>query len=82
MNTCHKNIESPDKAKSGVKLLSWSKVVTRDMPEQPQLTNAIRDETTKEATRFRGSVRLVTGTFWTDEEYERLRKEVMETPLP
>jgi hypothetical protein len=67
---------------AATKLLTWREVALRDMPEQPKITDAIRDETMKESARFRGSVRLVTGLFWTDEEYKRLRQQVLETPLP
>ncbi|MGO8766362.1 MAG: hypothetical protein ACLQSR_14645 [Limisphaerales bacterium] len=60
----------------------WDEVVGLDMPEQSAITEEVRAETLKEASRFRGSVRLVTGHFWTDEEYTRERKKVLNTPLP
>lgn len=63
-------------------LLTWREVVGIDMPEQARITNEIRAETMKESARFRGSVRLVTGLFWTDDDYERFRKEILKTPLP
>jgi hypothetical protein len=63
-------------------LLRWNEIVSRDMPEQPAITKSVRSETLKEASRFRGSVRLVTGTFWTDEEYQSERTKVLSTPLP
>lgn len=62
--------------------LDWHEVIERDMPEQPKITEEIRRETIAQSGRFRGGVRLATGTFWTDEEYQRLRTEVMNTPLP
>jgi hypothetical protein len=64
------------------KLLTWREVVERDMPEQAKITESVRDETIKESARFRGSVRLSTGAFWTDEEYRVTRKKILETPLP
>jgi hypothetical protein len=60
----------------------WDEVVCADMPEQSAITEEVRAETLKEASRFRGSVRLVTGLFWTDEDYARERNKVLNTPLP
>ena len=60
----------------------WDEVLGMDMPEQSPITEEVRAETLKEAARFRGSVRLVTGLFWTDAEYARERKKVLSTPLP
>jgi hypothetical protein len=63
-------------------MLEWREVIGRNMPEQPKITEEIRQHTIKQSARFRGSVRLSTGTFWTDEEYQRRRTEVLNTPLP
>lgn len=41
-----------------------------------------RNLTLKFATKHRGSVRLAMGLFYTDEEWERIRKKVLGTPLP
>jgi hypothetical protein len=64
------------------KLLAWRDIVDRPMPEQPRITEKIRSETLKESARFKGGVRLATGRFWTDEEYERARNKVLTAPLP
>jgi hypothetical protein len=63
-------------------LLGWREVINRNMPEQPAITEDIRRHTIEHSARFRGSVRLSTGAFWTDEEYEREREKVLSTPLP
>jgi hypothetical protein len=62
--------------------LKWNEVVGLNMPEQPKITEEIRRQTIADSGRFRGGVRLATGTFWTNDEYEKLRTEVMNTPLP
>jgi hypothetical protein len=64
------------------KTLDWREVIDRDMPEQPKITEEIRQQTIDHSARFRGGVRLANGIFWTDDEYERQRAEVMNTPLP
>jgi len=63
-------------------LLVWRSVIRRNMPEQPKITDDIRRHTIEHSARFRGSVRLSTGAFWTDEEYERERDKALSTPLP
>jgi hypothetical protein len=62
--------------------LNWSDVIGRDLPEQPPITEEIRQQTIRESKRFRGSVRLSIGRFWTEEEYSQWRNKVMNTPLP
>jgi hypothetical protein len=64
------------------KMLAWSDVLERDMPEQAKITNEIRRQTAQQSDRFRGSVRLSIGHFWTDDEYQQFRNEVLNTPLP
>jgi hypothetical protein len=65
-----------------IKLLGWRAVIRRNMPEQPKISEDIRQHTIEHAARFRGSVRLSTGAFWTDDEYERERNKALNTPLP
>jgi hypothetical protein len=57
-------------------------LVDRDFPESGPVTSEARDAAKKLAGRFRGSVRVSTGRFWTDEEYQRHRAAVLRTPLP
>jgi hypothetical protein len=64
------------------KMSGWRAVIEKDMPEQPKITEEIRQQTIAHSDRFRGSVRLSTGRFWTDEEYQERRKKVLNTPLP
>ena len=63
-------------------LLGWRAVIRRNMPEQPPITDEIRRHTIEHSARFRGSVRLSTGSFWTNDEYEKERGKAMSTPLP
>lgn len=41
-----------------------------------------RELTLAFAAKHRGSIRLAMGLFYTDEEWERIRKKVLGTPLP
>lgn len=64
------------------KMLGWQAVIERDMPEQPKITEDIREQTKDHSDRFRGSVRLSAGRFWTDAEYQQRRTKVLSTQLP
>jgi hypothetical protein len=79
MVKCNKERKMDMKIK---KLLGWRAVIGRDMPEQPRITEEVRQQTIAQSARFRGSVRLSMGAFWTDDEYERARAEVLSKPLP
>ena len=59
----------------------WPEWLSKDLTRQA--VTDLAKETTREATsRFRGSVRMSTGRFWTDAEYEKRRRKVLNTPLP
>ena len=52
-----------------------------------EFSNLKIDESTRErvkqfAFRYRGSVRISSGRIYTDEEYEKRREKVLNTPLP
>jgi len=64
------------------KPLDWTEVVDRDMPDTSIITSEMRSDTIENTGRFRGSVRLAMGLFFTTEDYERKRKRILETPLP
>ncbi|MEW6236124.1 MAG: hypothetical protein AB1656_12120 [Candidatus Omnitrophota bacterium] len=59
----------------------WNKVMETDFP-RIVVTEKTKEITLRESTRYRGSVRISTGRFWTDEEYEERRKRILDTPLP
>jgi hypothetical protein len=60
----------------------FNRLVDEDFPDPGPITDKVREITQKESGRFRGSVRLSLGRFWTDKEYEEYRKKVLNTPLP
>jgi len=53
-----------------------------DYPPHRVITEATRQISISEQGRFRGSVRHVTGRFYTDAEYEQRRNKVLNHPLP
>lgn len=57
-------------------------LIDADMPPIGPITENVREITKKNASRFRGSVRLSTGRIWTDEEFEARRKIANTKPLP
>jgi len=64
------------------KLLTWRDVIDRPWPPMVDVTEATRQMTMKNATRFRGSVRLACGRIWTADEYEKRRQRILSKPLP
>ena len=60
----------------------WQNLIDVDLPESKPVTEKAREQTTRFANRFRGSVRIATGKFRTDREYEEYRTRVLNTPLP
>lgn len=64
------------------KALGWRDVVDKELPDTSVITSEMREDTIDNSSRFRGSVRLAMGLFFTTEEYERKRKRILETPLP
>jgi len=59
----------------------WNQVMETDFP-RIVITQKTKETTLRESTRYRGNVRISTGRFWTDEEYEERRKRILNTPLP
>ncbi|MDY6904104.1 MAG: hypothetical protein SWH61_05395 [Thermodesulfobacteriota bacterium] len=57
-------------------------VFTRELPVPEVITEKTKDATRKNALRFRGSVRISTGRFFTTKEYEERRRRILNTPLP
>jgi hypothetical protein len=64
------------------KIKDWSELIDTDFPPIGPITEKTREQTYREASRFRGSVRISTGRFWTDEEFEEYRRTILNTPLP
>jgi hypothetical protein len=57
-------------------------VIDMSPPLPKKVTSKTREHTVKESHRFRGSVRITYGKFYTDEEFESRRKRVLNTSLP
>lgn len=55
--------------------------IDKNFPDYGPISNLTRSVTKGESPRFRGSIRLSTGAFWTDEEFRQLKEEVLSTPL-
>lgn len=53
-----------------------------DFPSVRPVTEETRKEIVQRAHRFRGSVRIMSGRIWTDQEFEERRKNVLAKPLP
>ena len=60
----------------------WESVIDREVPTSGKITDEIRKTVVAQAERYRGSVRIATGHFYTDEEYELRRRTVRSTPMP
>lgn len=60
---------------------AWRRVMDADLPPV-RITEKTRQTTKDNALRFRGNVRLSTGRFKTDDEYEAWRRKVLAMPLP
>lgn len=62
-------------------LKDWKEVIDVDFPEIGPITEKTREITLK----YNGScdsVRIATGRFYTNEEFEAYKKEVLSRPLP
>jgi len=57
-------------------------VIDAPAPIPSNITDKTKEVTQAESHRFRGSVRIALGKFYTDEEYEARRKRILNTPLP
>jgi len=60
----------------------WHDVIDVAFPSFGDVTDATKTMTSEHSQRFRGSVRLATGRFYTSLEYETMRKEELAKPLP
>jgi hypothetical protein len=58
------------------------KVIDSPLPVSKEVTSKTREDTVKESRRFRGSVRISCGKFWSDKEFESYRERILSTPLP
>ncbi len=57
-------------------------IIESAYPDFTPVTNATKRINEKNSSRFRGSVRMSTGRFYTDADYEAKRKIILSTPLP
>lgn len=65
-----------------MKLRNWREVIDIDLPEV-KITEETRQEVLHAPYEIRGDVRLVTGRFYTEAEFEAYRQKVLlSTPLP
>ena len=53
-----------------------------DFPDYSLITEDVREKTKVNSSHFRGGVRLLTGRFWTEKEYNERRKKILNTKLP
>ena len=60
---------------------NWTDLIDTPLPDAP-IDEISRQVALDENSRFRASVRVATGRFWTDEEYRRFRERVLATPMP
>ncbi len=58
------------------------KIIDKEFPMPRAITERARRVTLRNAHRFRGSVRITCGRFYTDEEYEAKRERILAKPLP
>lgn len=61
---------------------NWIKLIDRDFPPMGPVTEETRARTLQEAGRYRGSIRISTARFRTDQEHEDRRQLELDTPLP
>lgn len=54
----------------------------KKLRDRVPITKESIDFILKEASRFRGGVRLSIGRIWTNKEYDERRKRILGTPLP
>ena len=60
---------------------AWKDLIDEDLPSCA-VDELTKDTVEKESSRFRASMRIIKGMFWTDREYEEYRSRVLGTPLP
>ena len=63
-------------------LKNLSDIIDAKLPLPDKITEKTKEVTRKESHRFRGSVRICLGKFYTTKEFEDRRKRVINTPLP
>ena len=63
-------------------LRDWSESIDIDLAARQPITEKTREVARKAAGRFRGSVRVSMGRFYTDEEFEAKRKRYSADNLP
>jgi len=61
--------------------VDWKKVIDSSIPPVV-VTEEVRDETKRDSGRFRGSMRISTGLFYTEQEYADMRQEELRHKLP
>lgn len=61
--------------------VDWKKVIDASIPPIV-VTEEVREETKRESGRFRGSMRISQGLFYTDKEYAEMRQEELKHKLP
>jgi len=61
--------------------VDWKKYIDKPIPPIV-VTEEVREETIRESARFRGSMRISTGLFYTDREYADMRREELKHKLP
>ena len=49
---------------------------------KPKIDEEVREIAKERTSRYRGSVRIANGLFYTDEEREKTRKELLKVKLP
>lgn len=63
-------------------LRDWRDVIASPFPSFGAITEETREMTRRHSRRFRGSVRMSTARYFTSEEFEQRRKEVLAKQLP
>lgn len=62
-------------------LVDWKKYIDQSLPPIV-VTEEVRDETVRESARFRGSMRISQGLFYTDQEFAETRRDELSHKLP
>ncbi len=58
------------------------KLINTDFPDMKPITENTKKDVINNSNSYRGSVRLSTGRFFTDSEYQKKKEKVLSTPLP
>lgn len=61
---------------------NWTEFIDKDFPPTGPVTEETRTRTLQESGRYRGSIRISTARFRTDQEHEERRQLELGTPLP